>query len=382
MGGIWPAGEREGYLGEVMAEERKLTDKEIEKCVQHALISCSRSESKHQLRFVDEKNIIQEQELLLHHIDLAAYVSQFSQKKFKILSIPKPQQHPIGEIVIRNCYIENGSTTASNGALLYFENCLIKNISKYPNVEARDCDIGTITATSLRIRNSYVESILILEVSSALVIEESFVDKFNLSSQTRLNGPVIFSGVTFKQTPNYAEKFTFPTRNIELTDVRFTDLNSAKALAAYRSMKKTCADADYEHGVILFHGLELETYYNTILSKIGWLQLTNPLWPEKVASKFHKWFTNYGQNMMKPFYFLTFLLGIGLVINWFDVKADDFILLSFKNSLGPLILALPEETRKLHAEGWLGHTYSFIQIALSSLIWFLIIFMIRRRFKI
>lgn len=225
--------------------------------------------------------------------------------------------------------------------------------------------------------NSAINLLYIANGTVSVDLKESFASKLIFNNATNIS-KLLLKNLTINNSPDFYGETSLKNAEIECGNVNFLEKDVNADITAFRKLKNLCQDADYEHGAILFHGFELEAYYNTYLKK----NCPKPLWPEKLGHLFHKSLADYGRDIMRPFYFLAAMFAIGLVINWFDVKADDFILLSFKNSLGPLILALPEDTRKLHAEGWLGHTYSFIQIALSSLIWFLIIFMIRRRFKI
>lgn len=160
-------------------------------------------------------------------------------------------------------------------------------------------------------------------------------------------------------------------------------------LGAFRQLKTLCEDAGYEHGVILFHGFELEAYYYLYLS--GCIKLSE--WPEKILSIAYRIISDYGRNLMLPFFWIAVFIMAGSLVN--AELTHDFLWglsvgyvplkCSLRNSLGPMIFALPDNGKYFCdgvAENLAGHTLHFFQIVTTSIIWFLIVFMARRRFKL
>ena len=111
---------------------------------------------------------------------------------------------------------------------------------------------------------------------------------------------------------------------------------------------------------------------------------------ESILLNFHKHFSEYGEDLFKP---LKWLIQIFcsmcfwfFVLDYFFYESDvNKFYLSLKNSLGPLVFALPKEFIK---EDFLKSLPSsikilcFLQTVICSSIWFVWFFMVRRRFKI
>lgn len=238
---------------------------------------------------------------------------------------------------------------------------------------------------NIRINGCLINILDICEVNSIDIKDTSV----NLSIRSVKNHDVfsaqnkfILDHVTFKQAPEISG-IKFTNHNVNIQNVTFDDMTSGEAIGAFRGFKKACEDAHYEHGAILFHGFELEAYYNAHL-KGKW----NSDIPEKISSKIHKWVTDYGRNVMRP---LWWLLGIFIFCGLFYMFSGgilylvlgDYFLLSLKKTLGPFAYALPTDSLKnIKPINSLQSIISFFQVILSSLIWFLIVFMIRRRFKL
>jgi hypothetical protein len=110
---------------------------------------------------------------------------------------------------------------------------------------------------------------------------------------------------------------------------------------------------------------------------------------ESILLNFHKHFSEYGEDLFKPLkwliqIFLQCVFGFLFLIIFFT-KAMLINFISLKNSLGPLIFALPKE---FILDNYLKNLPSsikilcFLQTVICSSIWFVWFFMVRRRFKI
>jgi hypothetical protein len=309
-----------------------------------------------------------------------------------------------GKLAMQDCEIE-GILSAENACSpVELIRVTANKVNVYGKHFIADSLTGEINSksTNFRLKNSLALKKLTISDCEALEMQDCIIKESTNVKGCNFSEHATFSNIIFNQAPTFDAKTQFSSKNIEFSNCTFTQLNSGAALGAYRSLKSICQDADYEHGVILFHGLELETYRNTHLTRNKW---TEWLWskpcqswkdrirlkpdkdlPEKVASLIHKHFTDYGRDTMLPFRWLFWIWLAGVLVNIlssctpFEVDYSPF-LYSTKNSLGPLIFALPKEIRELHLCGS-SVFFAFFQIAFSSIIWFLIIFMIRRRFKI
>lgn len=278
-------------------------------------------------------------------------------------------------------------------------NCLfLKGIHLSNYNKINNCKFEELTGEhSIEIENSEVDKAAIWN-SDLLVIKNSLIKNLRIQ-QSNFQNAVLFSNVVIEKPISISE-IGFSSNNVNFLSVKFKDVNSDTALGSFRSLKNLCEEAHYEAGVILFHGYELETYYNVHLKPKHFL---SDVGPEKFSSWFHKKFTNYGRNLIRPFYWLIGMFLFGFL---FALYADyppkpfyfcailtgnfEFIfslknafLFSLKNTLGPIMYALPKSVREdLISKNDLVNFYSFFQIIFSSIIWFLIVFMIRRRFKL
>lgn len=280
-----------------------------------------------------------------------------------------------------NCVIQtrlefSGELNNSYAENLRAQSHLVANQSKIVALEG-DRDI--------EIKRSEIETFQIsahrLIVSDSRIINSTFSSKF-------ANG-AIFSNVVFENAPQRFSNSEFASKNVSFRNVIFKETNTDLAIGIYRSMKDACEKAHYEHGVILFHGYELETYYNVHLKKnkcADWLRKENRKdIPEKVSSWFHKGLTDYGRDVMRPFLCILYLFICGAWVNfaYFAQNLESSLLLAFKNSTGPMSFALSsDQWKKLEPKGFGGAFFAFFHIIASSIIWFLIVFMLRRRFKI
>ncbi|MBT4921838.1 MAG: hypothetical protein HON23_02365 [Rickettsiales bacterium] len=313
------------------------------------------------------------------------------ESKTNIHSNPDPDNN-CKFVVIKNSTFKNELTTHSSHSTLpvfRINKCAIPFLYPHGSIEViRSTKMGNINAyhcNHLIIRKSRISFLEISNNCDYLKIQDTTIANAHLK-QCEFKTCAIFSSVTFVKAPHISN-LKFSSCNVDFYDPKFGDKESAEALGAFRAFLKACSDAGYEHGVISFHALELETYYNKNL------KTKKPLsseWPEKISSEIHKLLTDYGTNLIKPFYVLCliFILGFDLhhIFNLQTIGkecANNAFILSLSNTLGPLSFALDSSYRTLCANNnAFVQVSSFIQIISCSTIWFLIVFMIRRRFKI
>lgn len=221
-----------------------------------------------------------------------------------------------------------------------------------------------------------------LDIHAAIILN---IQKCKIGSFIVRNSPNLvkanFEETIFKDM--FFENCEFKSRNVNFREVEFEDKSSSQALGNFRSLKYACEQAGYEHGVILFHGLELETYYNLNLKGN-----TPTDWVEKIASLLHKFTTDYGRNITRAFGSILLIFLAMVVVNSIDPYEWSgiwsYVACSFKDSLGPLVFAL-HDMGKQYCNGysyWWIKVLQFIQVVITSTLWFVAILMIRRRFKL
>ena len=289
-----------------------------------------------------------------------------------LINFPEAYENHTGDLCFLNCKIE--SFLKFRGMI---SNSFAKRISSDGDVIVTNSVIGDLESKGLVITNSTIENININQCYR-LFVKNSAVDTVSVRSCTFLFGAIL-SDVSFQRIELF-ENSVFKSKNVNFRNVTFEDVSTDKSLGIYRSVKAACHEADYEHGVILFHGLELETYYNVQLKG----NTDSSILPEKISSLLHKRFTDYGRNTILPIYWLMAFLIIFIPINYMmGTELAAAVLLSLKSSLGPLSFALSgEKWLNLKPQGIWDGLINAIHIILSSILWFLVIFMIRRRFKI
>jgi hypothetical protein len=238
---------------------------------------------------------------------------------------------------------------------------------------------------------------IILNKCDLLKIEDSKITNITLEN-CQFNDAIILNNVTFSQSPHISN-IKFSSHNVEMRNLKFTDNLSSQASGSYRAWMKACQDAGYENGVIFFHAKELQTRHNylknNIIKSIKKFKIFSIFddFIEIFLLFFHKCFSKYGASLFRPllwiFGIFIFLIPCYLAsdkgafyLAFTLIEARDF---SLKNSLGPLIFALPKEFIE---EKFLKNLPSsikilcFLQTVICSSIWFVWFFMVRRRFKI
>lgn len=293
-------------------------------------------------------------------------------------------------LLIQKTIFRNSLATNGCGTIAKLTDCNISNYNCFNSerVEITNCKIDHLVAEGeyLHIKaRSEIGTLSMTPNTNHLEVEDSLIIKSNFVGPT-FSSCAIFSNVTFEEAPKISQ-IEFSSCNVEFRDIKFLDTKSGVAAGAFRALTKACSNASYEHGVILFHALELETRYNWHLKKVKFL---SGEWLEKLFSLMHKHFTCYGTNLIRPIGTLMILCLLGYCFNvlCFAINSKVFdpyysALVSLRNSLGPLMFALPEYLRKIDKiHNNLVNIFSFFQIIISSVIWFVLFFMIRRRFKI
>jgi hypothetical protein len=273
--------------------------------------------------------------------------------------------------------------------------CVFEQFSALMPIRIVNCRIDGLNINSSRDDlGNFIESSVfnnLIAQTNDLMIRDCRIGKLTFAG-SQFTKRAIFEGVNFeKATLVSISKNNIPlfaSRNVHFENVNFNDKSSSEALGAFRALKKACEDAGYEHGVILFHSLELETFFNSQLKG----RLFTKDFPEYVASHLNKVFTDYGFNTLKPLLVVIFLFIIGIVMNVSVLNTTNGVDLiknsvtcSFRNSIGPMIFALQNSGKDLcfdYMRTSQHQVFHFIQIVLTTTLWFLLILMIRRRFKI
>ena len=100
--------------------------------------------------------------------------------------------------------------------------------------------------------------------ATALELSNCIIEKAIIIGE--ITDKAIFNNVTFIEPPEIGD-IKFKNCNVEFSDVKFLDTHSPKAIAGFRALNKACRDANYHHGEIFFHGLELETRFNMLVER-------------------------------------------------------------------------------------------------------------------
>ena len=153
---------------------------------------------------------------------------------------------------------------------------------------------------------------------------------------------------------------------------------------------------EFDHEARMFHALELESRYNTELF------LFSSRGVEKIASFCLKQLTNYGRSLWRPFVWLLIFwfvfFGLYIVLGGvncvsttaFPIQGwrEDFceigyteISYAFKNTFVPFGFVISDSKLIIPNNGFVK-ALGYIHMLLSSVIWFIWILQIRRRFKL
>ena len=238
---------------------------------------------------------------------------------------------------------------------------------------------------------------IILNQCNSLKIEDSKIEKITLEN-CQFNDAIILNDVSFSQSPHISN-IKFSSHNVEMRNLKFDDNLSPQASGSYRALMKVCQDAGYENGVIFFHAKELETRHNYLKNNVKNLIKKFKIFSifddfiEAFLLFFYNYFSKYGASLFRPLFWIIsfFVISISCCVlinngefNLF-FSLIDLSKLSFKNSLGPLIFALPKGFIEEDFVTTLPSSIKilcFLQTVICSSIWFVWFFMVRRRFKI
>lgn len=217
-------------------------------------------------------------------------------------------------------------------------------------------------------------------------------------------GKIDFSDIEFKKAVSFkgsefhiAPMFfnTSLHEDTEFGDCKFYDVHSEFAWRAYRTLKQFMMQKESDHEAQMFHALELDSRYQTELPK-GRKVFTDPKGAEAISSLFLKHLNDYGRHLWLPLLWLTFTanlflifyamfggLGcVGEVQGWVKSVCTKNLPLYYaaRNLWGPFGLVLVSDAIVPNTLG--VKVLGFIQLIISSIIWFVWILQIRSRFKI
>ena len=218
-------------------------------------------------------------------------------------------------------------------------------------------------------------------------------------SNTVFNSWVSFGGSTFNHAPLFFGANLHPETNFK--DCNFKDTFSKDACSTYRKLKQFMMQKESDHEAQMFHALELESKYNTpeMLPK-GWKIFSSPNGIETIFSFCLKQLTDYGRNLWLPLiwllFFLFFFLRLYFLFGGLDcgstvsiqgwiksVCEGGYINLFYavKNTFGPFGLVFTD-SGLIIPNSVAVKALGFIHMLLNSVIWFIWILQIRRRFKL
>ena len=230
--------------------------------------------------------------------------------------------------------------------------------------------------------------------------EEVIFNRYISFEKAIFNDSASFEGAEFFVAPEFHNAQLHPS--IYFKNCKFRDTSSKRAQSAYRTLKQFMMKNESDHEAQMFHALELESRYNTELPK-GWQNiLSSPKGVETIFSFCLKQLTNYGRNLWLPFLWL-FIFGDLFLIFYAASNRGDCaaiaalpiqgwakdvceggytnLFYAFKNTFGPFGLAF-SDSRLIIPNSVTVKILGFVHILLSSIIWFIWILQIRRRFKL
>jgi uncharacterized protein YjbI with pentapeptide repeats len=334
---------------------------------------------------------------------------------------------------------------SSLGSLI-FDNCKIMDEKYFFEIENSDLKISKSKVNYLRFSpdNKYKNLIDIVSSKIELLDINKNITSINLEKTAItdfiLNGEItekaIFNNVTFKNPPEIGD-IKFKNCNVEFRDVKFLDTHSPQAIAGFRALNKACRDANYHHGEIFFHGLELETRFNMLVERsylfkwflkntkianfikhflyflISFFFFISKDGIERFLLCFHKLFSDFGRSLLLPLFWLLIFAIVVCYLNFTQINSSNNITenlidkecesakinvnelpkiskkITFKNSIGPLQLALPKQFISddeikcyHHKANFFIDSLNFIHAVISYAIWFVWFFMIRARFRL
>jgi len=222
----------------------------------------------------------------------------------------------------------------------------------------------------------------------------------------KFNRTTLFQNVVFHKSPKFHEVHFH--EETDFSTARFLDFNSPSSYRDYSTLKHSMNELNAEIETHRFHAYELKSRYNTVLPKwkefLEWRKLNDAA--SKLVEKFSSWFfklvSDYHQDLLRPFLCLFFVglyfaclyavMGavhclpdatdkknywlIGICGN--DVK--EAIIFSIQQTIWPVGVILQNEVWNIQTYGM--KVAAFFHLLITTIIWFLLIFGIRKRFKL
>ena len=223
--------------------------------------------------------------------------------------------------------------------------------------------------------------------------EEVIFNRYISFEKAIFNDSASFEGAEFFVAPEFHNAQLHPS--IYFKNCKFRDTSSKRAQSAYRTLKQFMMKNESDHEAQMFHALELESRYNTELSLFS----SNGV--ETISSFCLKQLTDYGKNLWLPLFWLIVFwasfcclyIAFGGLDCFSTVSIQGWIksvcggeyteeyFYAFKNTFGPFGLLL-SDSRLIIPNSVTVKILGFVHILLSSVIWFIWILQIRRRFKL
>lgn len=247
-------------------------------------------------------------------------------------------------------------------------------------------------STDLKIANCSIGSMEIVRTETAkLSILDSRIGSFD-ASNTSFRNSTYFKDCVFETAPLFYHAELYP--DVDFSTCTFSN-TGAESEGPYRKLKHLMQGIENDRDATLFSGLELQSHMS------GLVFCDHPF--KKLLGSIYLITNNYGRSLTRPFYSLGIIFILGIIAFFFsdlaytpptlshpyfdtwyhDVsKFSEFwypIIYSFFNSLGPLRLIT--DLNIFTPVTWWGATTAWIQILLSSFLWYLIIIGIRRYFR-
>ncbi len=295
-------------------------------------------------------------------------------------------------------------------AFVSIDNCKITNLTfnHFPSDEhfrftAKQCCILSIRDHTRKDR------IVNLSFEQCMLGKEDEISSGQLGSlyfqNSEFNDSLHFTNCDFYTHPNFHNSKLH--QDTLFHECIFHDTQSAGAEAAYRTLKQHMEGLHNENMMHEFHALELQSRRHRLTEGKKWWQwIRGKDGIEIMGTNMMEGISNFGQNLWLPAWWLFIFLplvffsvycGLHLVAcgsdlllerssSWVsktcasDVTSVTLPMLhSFTNTLGPLSLIF--KTDAIGASGFVGKFIGMVQFVISSLIWFLWVVQIRRRFK-
>ena len=324
-------------------------------------------------------------------------------EKSSFISLKLP--HSVRNITIDECDIQS----------IYFRSGLGIVNSKIGGCYAFDTNPTDLKPTHITdihfINSEFLTDINLIKLHTpSLLIINCEINQWLKLNSVEVTKALSFEGSTFNRVP-CIENTELPF-NSSFDHAKFEDIYDRDALLFFRGMKNRMQQIGNEHDMHMFHALELESRLHTTLKDVPWYDV------EKFSSKFLMGFHRFGRDLAKP---LGVWLMFGLVF-WaifvgithhqmiFYPPAQELVscdptqlsgpkhwlhdacaaplehyrhiyaLYTMQDMLGPVKLLI--NNGLLYPTTFWVRAVSFFHALLSTLMLYLIIVGVRRRFKV